>query len=215
MTSTVSSARLSPSAFWGVLSVSTLVFLLVDNPLFADPFAIDGSILWSYAIIPALVFALLLTARKLSFRAFLLESGTLALSKFAVTMILACALWAFAEPRPIFSVAKASAPGRGSELVSVAPGRAGAALSSGGRMRLAVGAPLLVRSPDRRLHTVLARRGSKQLFNRPLLPDKPLQVRFHRAFSEVELVCTVHDQRLQIVEVQALEGAQLRSVTRR
>lgn len=205
-------ARMSRIGFWFCLTVVLGIFLLVDNPLFNNPFAIDDSILWSYAPIPLLVLAVLLVEGKLSLGAFFLDTLLVTLAKFGVTYILAVVLWAAAgspPPRPAAQVPLPSVPPlaeskevsrflpsaqpTGAPVLEVtpepAPGRE--------KVVVKVGERVLFSSPDKRLHTVSAHTADgRALLNWPVVPgDGGLLVEFHEALGPLRIGCTVHGAR--------------------
>ena len=91
---------LSPRAFWLCVAVAVGVFLIVDNPITGDPFAIDASIIWSYLVIPPLVFFALRREHKLSRVAFVAENVRMVAVKFGITYALATAMWIAAGDPP-------------------------------------------------------------------------------------------------------------------
>ena len=116
---------LSRYSFWMGLLLAVGIFLTIDDP-FSDPFHIDGSILWSYAVVPPLAGFLLFLERKLAFAAWLVESTNLALAKFGVTLGIALVLWIAAgspDVRPKVPVSFA-APAEATPRVSFEPGAA-------------------------------------------------------------------------------------------
>lgn len=195
-------SKLSPRGFGWALGLSVLLFLVVDNPL-GDPFDIDASILWSYAIVPILVGGMLLKERKLSFGAWGLESMTVALLKFAITLCITMGPWMFTQPKVKPDAPISTSVGNPNKTVRFGSGGGGRnLLETGEPLALGVGESFGLKSPDEAMHTVLAVRADRQLFNRPVLPQSEANVRFLEPM-EVQLHCTVHDRHLRTLIVRA------------
>ena len=90
---------LSGRAFAFALAITLTIFLLA-NPIWKASVVRewDQNIWWSYAPIPLLVVGLLAWERKLGWGAFVLDTMKLTLVKFAITFVLANAIWAVWGP---------------------------------------------------------------------------------------------------------------------
>lgn len=85
--------------YWGILLAGTVAFLLIDD-VFDNPFEIDGSIIWSYALVFVLVPIALAANKTLTVGNFLLYELELILLKYAITTCIAVGLWASSDPPP-------------------------------------------------------------------------------------------------------------------
>jgi hypothetical protein len=238
--------RLSRAQFFGVLALGIALFLFEAGPVWRHPWEmarVDGAIFWSYVLIPLLVLACLAWSRRLSLRAFFLDTLALVLLKYVATCTLALVLWettpfrpAAAAPPPRHAAAAAAAqaepaatstpldPARTGTVagtVSDAAGRPAASalvwiaagledhvfappaapvsfVNTGAGMTppLAVvqaGQPLSARSADGQLHTMVAVKDERTLFNLPLLASgAPSHTSFREAEGLVTLRCNVH-----------------------
>ncbi len=92
-------AALSRKWYWGILLAGVVAFLLIDD-VFDNPFEIDGSIIWSYALVFVLVPIGLAANKTLTLGNFLLYELELILLKYAITTCIAVGLWASSEPPP-------------------------------------------------------------------------------------------------------------------
>src|ERR1700722_17482845 len=92
--------RLSRAQFWGFFAILVAVFLFVEGPVWRHPWDIDrldGSIGYSYLPVPALVVLGLAWRKALGWKAFLLDTLSLTLLKYAATFTFALVLWAAAK----------------------------------------------------------------------------------------------------------------------
>ncbi|MEQ8280223.1 MAG: hypothetical protein RMA76_22020 [Deltaproteobacteria bacterium] len=85
--------------YWSILLLGVVAFLLIDD-VFDNPFAIDASIIWSYALVAVLVPIALVANKTLTLGNFLLCELELLLLKYAITTCIAVALWASNDPPP-------------------------------------------------------------------------------------------------------------------
>ncbi len=92
------SSTLTRAEFLGVLGLSLLVFGVAGEPVWRRPFELDTAIIWSYAVIPVAVLAVLVFARRLELKTFLLSTMEITLLKYAITICVATVLWAIFEP---------------------------------------------------------------------------------------------------------------------
>lgn len=99
---------MSRAEYWGILGAGLVVFLAFDK-VFDNPFAIDGSIIWSYLVVFLLVPIVLIIRRQLTFKNFFFYELELILLKYAITTCIAVALWATNDP-PARPPPVASAP---------------------------------------------------------------------------------------------------------
>jgi hypothetical protein len=90
--------RLSQRQFWACLAVAVVIFLFGTGPIWRHPWDLDTAILCSYLPVPLLVLVLLAWSRRLTFRGFLLDTLTLTLVKFTITLSIALVLWNVSPP---------------------------------------------------------------------------------------------------------------------
>lgn len=224
------------------------IFFFLEGPIWRHPFAIDESILWSYAPIPVLVFAALVWLRKLTWAGFLVSTVCVTVIKYGITVTIASLLWALYGPpapppaRPAIAAstlasetAERPAPSEIADarrgaiegwvrdrdqrpipgvLVYVSRGleryvfdspESAVEVTDDGREftpRVAVSQerqPLIFRSVDRQLHTVLATTESgATAFNHPLLAGgAAAEFVPSRAYGWLRLGCTIHRGREQ------------------
>lgn len=151
------SHRLSAREFALVYAVAIGTFVLVNGPVWRHPFDLDGSIVWSYLVIPVLVGACLLYRRRLRPLALALNSIEAIVVKFMVTYVGALALWIASggPPPPTPSAEAAPAPHATAPAVPMhgTPIAVENAGNGFGAVSAEVGRPLALRSTDGRLHT--------------------------------------------------------------
>lgn len=82
----------------GTLVAALLVFAFGAGPIWRHAWSPDASILWSYAVIPALVLVLLGRRHALRLGPFLAESLVLSVFKFGITAIVMIGFWSFSKP---------------------------------------------------------------------------------------------------------------------
>lgn len=90
--------RLSRPQFWFCLAVPLTMFLFGWGPIWTHPWDIDHVIWWSYTPLPLLVLACLAWSRRLTLRAFFLDTLSLTLLKYSVTFSIALVLWSTSAP---------------------------------------------------------------------------------------------------------------------
>jgi len=196
-----------------VLGVALSVFLFAAGPVWQHRWEPDAAILWSYAVIPAGVFAAFLRRGTPRLVPVLAESILLSIVKFGITAFVLVTLWSFGTPPP------AARPGRlledllcskstrdsssGSEGASaVDAGRLAAAqavtVGNGGFsskvISLAAGGDVAFRAADGRLHTLefLSVDGSIGR-NVPLLASgAPRLITFEEISRFSSVRCAVH-----------------------
>lgn len=93
-----SSNSLTRTEFLGVLGFSLVVFGVAGEPVWRSPFELDTAIIWSYAVIPVAVLAVLTFRRRLKLKTFLLSTMEITLLKYAITICVATVFWAISEP---------------------------------------------------------------------------------------------------------------------
>lgn len=192
---------LSQRSFWMVTAAVVALFLIIDNPIFGDPYQIDRSIAVSYLAIPPLTGFFLLLEKRLSFVSLVLESLVVACVKFGITFMIAIVMWTLFDP--VDPPAAVMEPSRRSPqsrktvptqepVVVVTPKDAAAADQA--MVTVSAGEPFALKSPDDGLHTAMAtRRDGRILFNVPLLPGSQGRVVTLTSPGEVvEIKCTVH-----------------------
>jgi hypothetical protein len=81
-----------------VLVLALLVFSFGAGPVWRHAWSPDASILWSYAVIPALVFILLVRRHALRLGSVLSESLVLSVFKFGISAIVLICFWSFSKP---------------------------------------------------------------------------------------------------------------------
>jgi hypothetical protein len=89
-----------------LVAVLIILFIFVGGPVWGAPFDLDRAIGWSYAPIPFAVAALLYLQRRrgrvfLFWPALLLDSLAVALTKFALTYLVALSSWIVVGPPPV------------------------------------------------------------------------------------------------------------------
>jgi hypothetical protein len=88
--------RLSRTQFWACWATVVALFFFDTGPIWRHPWdmgAFNDAVLWSYVPIPLLVGGCLLGSRRLSLRAFFLDTLEITLLKYAVTFAAALVLW--------------------------------------------------------------------------------------------------------------------------
>jgi hypothetical protein len=90
--------RLSRGQFWFCFAVAMTVFFFFQGPFWKHGWQLDGSILYSYAVVPVVVFTLLAWKRKLGLGVFVLGTLEVTLWKFASTYVVAHTVWMFTPP---------------------------------------------------------------------------------------------------------------------
>jgi hypothetical protein len=237
-------ARMSRAQLGGALAVALTLFLFEAGPVWRHPWDMDllnRAIFWSYLAIPPLVIACLAWSKRLSIRAFIVDTLALTLIKYTCTFAFALVLWELtpfpanhheaasphgARTTAVESIPAATAidPAKTGSLrgtVTDVDGRplAGALVWISGGLEdhvfaaprapvtidradeagispvavAQVNQPILARSADGKLHTLVAVKDGRTLFNTPLLPSgEPSHVSFREAEGLVTLRCNVH-----------------------
>lgn len=114
--------RISRAQFWTVWGLAVVLFLFWTGPVWRHPWDIglvNQAIFWSYLPIPMLVAACLLWSKRLTMRAFFLDTLELTLLKYSFTFALALVLWE-AIPAPAMAQA-AQPPPSGHHVADVEP----------------------------------------------------------------------------------------------
>jgi plastocyanin len=83
-----------------VLGFALAVFAFAAGPVWRHRWKPDAAILWSYAVIPAGVFAAFFRRGRPRLVPFLAESLLLSIVKFGITAFFLVALWSFGTPPP-------------------------------------------------------------------------------------------------------------------
>ena len=99
--------RLPPRMAVLCVAIPVAAFLFWTGPIWTHPWdidALDSAIWWSYVPLPVLVLVCLAWSRRLSLRAFLLETLTLTLIKYSITFSIALVLWSVSGPPPRVAV---------------------------------------------------------------------------------------------------------------
>ena len=196
----------------GALGVALLVFAFGEGPVWRHAWSPDASILWSYAVIPALVLVLLGRRHALRLGSFLSESLVLSIFKFGISAMVLIGFWSFSTPPVPRSKVRASSGDRREEIsLKGEEGKVAAAPSAqptstpveigGGRIvppviALVSSAPVAFRSSDGRLHSLelLAPDGSV-LANVPLLASgSPRTLSFEEISRAVSVRCAIHPE---------------------
>jgi len=235
---------MSRAQLGGALATAFALFLFEAGPIWRHPWdmeLLNRAIFWSYLAIPLLVIGCLAWSRRLSARAFLVDTLVLTLVKYTCTFGFALVLWELtpfpapvhqaASPRGARTTAVESMPaatpidpaktGSLSGTVVDVAGHpiAGALVWIAGGLEdyvfaapstpvaiaradvavippvavVQVHQPVLARSADGKLHTLIAVKDGRTLFNTPLLPSgEPSRVSFREAEGLVTLRCNVH-----------------------
>jgi hypothetical protein len=99
-------ANMSRTEIAVCLGLSLAVFFLYQGPFWRHRWQIDGSIWYSYLVIPFVVAMVLLRGRKLAFRPFALGTIEVTCWKFGATYLFAHTLWMFSPPpsRPAVTI---------------------------------------------------------------------------------------------------------------
>ncbi len=95
--------RLSRLQFWSFFAVALTIFLFSTGPVWRHPWRIDvldAAIFASYAPLPLLVLLGLAYKKRLSLKAFFLDTLELTLLKYSVTFGLSLVFWGLASPPP-------------------------------------------------------------------------------------------------------------------
>jgi hypothetical protein len=199
----------------GVLGVALLVFSFAAGPVWRHAWNPDASILWSYAVIPALVLVVLGRRRALRPGTFLSETLVLSVFKFGITAMALIGFWSFSAPPAVVRAKRLSGAeeGRRGREISLkgdegrAEARRGAAAPAlivelgGGRIApgaiaLASAAPVAFRSSDGRLHALQLLSGDGSVrANVPVLASGALRVlSFEEVSVAASLRCSVHPE---------------------
>src|SRR6185503_7987678 len=95
--------RLSRLQFWSIFAIGVAIFLFSTGPVWRHPWqfsALNLAILYSYLPLPFLVAAGLAYKKRLSLRAFFLDTLEITLLKYSVTFGIALVLWGFLPAPP-------------------------------------------------------------------------------------------------------------------
>jgi hypothetical protein len=90
--------RLSRGEFWLCFLAAMAVFFLFQGPMWRHRWQLDGSILYSYLVVPVLVAAVLAFRKKWALGAFSLGTLELIVWKFGATYVIAHTIWMFSAP---------------------------------------------------------------------------------------------------------------------
>lgn len=199
--------RLSRRSFWIVVGLALAIFLIIDNPVFGDPFSIDHSILYSYLPIPVFVLVALALERKLDARTLLIETGMVAIVKFGITYVLATLLWMAAGDPPARTPDRAPAPADHAAATALdhaftierpGPDETPVVVSATRdehppAVSVPIGKLVVLRPDTPGLHTA---RGTlpdgRPVFNLALPEGAARGVRFHRQLGPIRVRCLVH-----------------------
>jgi hypothetical protein len=89
---------LTPAERAAVVGLALLVFAFVEGPVWRHAWNPDASILWSYAVVPALVLVFLARSHRLRLGTFLSETLVLCVFKFGISAIALIGLWSLSAP---------------------------------------------------------------------------------------------------------------------
>lgn len=196
----------------GTLGVALLVFAFGAGPVWRHAWNPDASILWSYAVIPALVLVLLGRRHALRLGPFLSESLVLSVFKFGITAIVLIGFWSFSTPPVVRASGRASlgirkeesslkGEERGVEAHREALAPSVSVEIGGGSIvprviALVAGAPIAFRSSDGRLHTLtLLAPDGRSLANVPILASgSPRSLSFEEISLASSLRCAIHPE---------------------
>ena len=192
------------------LGAALFVFFFGAGPVWRHAWSPDASILWSYAVIPALVLALLGRRGALRLGPFLSESLVLSIFKFGISAIVLIGVWSFSAPPAVVrakekekerekKISLKGEEGRDAAARQVAPVASTVVEIGGGKIvpaaiRLESAAPVAFRSSDGRLHALelLAADGSVRV-NVPILASGvPRTLSFEEISLASSLRCAVH-----------------------
>ncbi len=210
-----------------VLGLALAVFAFAAGPVWRHRWEPDAAILWSYAVIPAGVFAAFLRRGRPRLVPVLLESLVLSIVKFGITAFVLVVLWSFGTPPApapragalialVLGSKRAGDLSSGSEAAGAAEARRLAAaqtvtVGSGGFsskvISLAPGGDVAFRAADGRLHALeLLSADGTIARNVPLLASgAPRLFSFEEISRFSSLRCAVHPE----------ERADLRLMARR
>jgi hypothetical protein len=96
--------RLPRPTYWAILAVGITLFLFVEGPVWQHAWSFDQvnrAIFYSYLPLPALVVAALAWKRRLTLRAFFLDTVEITLLKYSITFGFALVLWTVHDPPPV------------------------------------------------------------------------------------------------------------------
>lgn len=195
-----------------VLGVALAVFAFGAGPVWRHRWEPDAAILWSYAVIPAGVFAAFFRRGRPRLVPFLTESLLLSIVKFGLTAFVLVTLWSFGTPPPAragrlledvlrpksarisSSEGERAAAGDAARLAAALDVRVGNGRFSSKVISLAAGGDIAFRATDGHLHAVevLSADGSI-LRNVPVLGSgAPHLLSFEEIPGGVSLRCAVH-----------------------
>ena len=200
------------------LGAALLVFAFGAGPVWRHAWNPDASILWSYAVIPALVLVLLGRRHALRLGSFLSESLVLSVFKFGITAMVLIGFWSSSAPprvhraersRSGVGASESSAKGEEGEAgarrdaAPLGPASAPSAVVEIGAgkivpqvIALVPAAPVAFRSSDGRLHALelLAPDGSVRA-NVPILASgSPRALSFEEVSRTSTLRCAIHPE---------------------
>lgn len=203
---------MTPAERAAAVGLALVVFAFVEGPVWRHAWNPDASILWSYAVIPALVLALLGRRHRLRLGAFLAETLVLCVFKFGLSAIVLIGLWSLSAPPAVRTGERPSVGIRPPEIslkgeTREAEARRPSLLPSttveigGGKIvpaaiTLVPAMPIAFRSSDGRLHSLelVAADGSLRA-NVPILASGlPRALSFEEISWASALRCAVHPE---------------------
>ncbi len=198
-----------------VLGTALAVFAFAAGPVWRHRWEPDAAILWSYAVIPAGVFAAFFRRGTPRLVPVLLESLLLSIVKFGISAFVLVALWSFGTPPPAARVGglledlwrprstrissserDRAAAGEAARLAAALNVTVGDGRFSSKVISLAPGGDVALRSTDGHLHAVevLSRDGSI-LRNVPVLGSGAARLlSFEEISGGSSLRCAVHPE---------------------
>jgi plastocyanin len=196
-----------------VLGAALSVFLFAAGPVWRHRWEPDAAILWSYAVVPAGVFAAFLRRGTPRLVPVLAESILLSIVKFGITAFVLVTLWSFGTPPPAArpgrlledllrskstkissSEREAAAGGEAARLAAAQTVSVGDGGFSSKVIAVAPGTDVALRATDGRLHAVeVLSPDGRILRNVPVLGSGvPHLLSFEEISDGVSLRCAVH-----------------------
>jgi hypothetical protein len=196
-----------------VLGAALSVFLFAAGPVWRHRWEPDAAILWSYAVVPAGVFAAFLRRGTPRLVPVLAESILLSIVKFGITAFVLVTLWSFGTPPPAArpgrlledllrskstkissSEREAAAGGEAARLAAAQTVSVGDGGFSSKVIAVAPGTDVALRATDGRLHAVeVLSPDGRVRRNVPVLGSGvPHLLSFEEISDGVSLRCAVH-----------------------